>query len=75
MKKFGRLDYAVNNAAVGASLRPTTEVPASDYDRVLSINLKGTWLCERAELKIMEAQSPLISKDVVFVSLPPWATI
>ncbi|KAF2809854.1 short chain dehydrogenase/ reductase [Mytilinidion resinicola] len=67
VKRFGRIDYAVNNAGVGAQLRPTTEVPSSDYDRVLNINLKGTWLCEKAELKIMEAQEPLVSVDAVYV--------
>ncbi|KAF2499910.1 3-oxoacyl-reductase [Lophium mytilinum] len=75
VKKFGRIDYAVNNAGVGAQLRPTTEVPSSDYDRVLNINLKGTWLCEKAELAIMEAQEPLVSADAVVGRTPSRGSI
>lgn len=70
MAKFGRIDYAVNNAAVGAELRPTAEVPLSDYEKVLNINLKGTWLCEKAELKVMEAQEPLVDENAVYVASP-----
>jgi len=70
VSKFGRIDYAVNNAGVGAQLRPTADVPLSDYERVLSINLKGTWLCERAVLKVMEAQEPLVDKNAVIGRTP-----
>ncbi|OCL14886.1 NAD(P)-binding protein [Glonium stellatum] len=63
--RFGRIDYAVNNAAIGSPLLPTSEALSSDYDRVLTINLKGTWLCERSQLKIMAGQSPLPSGDAI----------
>jgi len=57
--KFGRLDYAVSCAGVlGDSLR-THETPLSAYNRIMDINLKGTWLASRAALNIMTKQDPL----------------
>jgi NAD(P)-dependent dehydrogenase (short-subunit alcohol dehydrogenase family) len=50
---FGRLDYAVNNAGVEGALAPVTELPEEEWDRVLDINLKGTFLCMKYEAKAM----------------------
>ncbi|RYC54717.1 hypothetical protein CHU98_g11495 [Xylaria longipes] len=56
---FGRLDYVVSCAGVlGDSLR-SHETPLSAYDRIMDINLKGTWLVSRAALGIMVAQEPI----------------
>ena len=59
VEKFGRIDYAVNNAAVGSPLLPTTELSSATFDKIISVNLKGTWLCERAALRQMIIQTPL----------------
>ena len=56
---FGRLDYAVNNAAIASPFKVTHESTTADFDRVLGINLRGTWFCERAELRQMLKQEPL----------------
>ncbi|KAI1744424.1 oxidoreductase [Xylaria scruposa] len=57
---FGRLDYVVNCAGVlGNPLRSHETLP-SVYDRIMDINLKGTWLVSRAALAIMVAQNPLL---------------
>jgi 3-oxoacyl-[acyl-carrier protein] reductase len=53
--KFGRIDILVNNAGItrdGLILRMKDE----DWDLVLSINLKGAFLCTRAALKHMAKQ-------------------
>lgn len=58
VKAFGAIHYAVNNA--GVSSRPrlrTHELEVESYDRVQNINLRGVWLCERAELRQMLKQS------------------
>ena len=47
--RFGRLDVAVNNA--GAVLAATAEETSeADWDRLLGVNLKGTFLVSRAVL-------------------------
>jgi 3-oxoacyl-[acyl-carrier protein] reductase len=54
-EKFGRIDILVNNAGItrdGLILRMKDE----DWDLVLSINLKGAFLCTKAALKYMTKQ-------------------
>ena len=43
IKAFGRLDYAVNNAAIEGRFAGITELTEADLDQVLGINLKGTF--------------------------------
>ncbi|MFJ3187602.1 SDR family NAD(P)-dependent oxidoreductase [Streptomyces halstedii] len=43
--EFGRLDLAVNNAGVPSSGRQLTGMPAQEWERVLRINLTGTFFC------------------------------
>lgn len=54
-KEFGRLDILVNNAGItrdGLLIRMKEE----DWDAVLNINLKGTFLCSKEAVKIMSKQ-------------------
>lgn len=55
LKKFGRLDCAVNNAAIEGKIAPITELPEAEWDRVLDANLKGTFLCLQHEARAMLA--------------------
>jgi 3-oxoacyl-[acyl-carrier protein] reductase len=55
VQKLGRLDILVNNAGItrdGLILRMKDE----DWDLVLSINLKGAFLCTKSALKYMTKQ-------------------
>jgi 3-oxoacyl-[acyl-carrier protein] reductase len=55
VEKFGRIDILVNNAGItrdGLILRMKDE----DWDLVLSINLKGAFLCTKSALKYMTKQ-------------------
>ncbi len=51
----GGLDALVNNAAVIAGLRrrPFEEIAEDDWDRVLRVNVKGTWLCTKALVPLL----------------------
>lgn len=50
---YGRLDCAFNNAGVFGSKAPTADCTEEDWDRVISINLKGVWLCMKYEIPAM----------------------
>src|ERR1700689_3951228 len=58
IQKFGRLDYAVNNAGIEGKLAPITDLPEQEFDRVLDINLKGTFLCLQHEARPLPARPP-----------------
>jgi len=51
---LGRLDVLVNNAGVVLA-KSTTETTEEEWDRVLDVNLKGTWLCSRAAIPRLAA--------------------
>lgn len=44
---FGSVDVLVNNAAIYATLKRAkfTELDSAEWDRVMNVNVKGTWLC------------------------------
>jgi len=55
-RSFGRIDILVNNA--GIIRRGTIEtVTEEDWDRVIEVNLKGTFNCCKAVVDIMKQQS------------------
>jgi NAD(P)-dependent dehydrogenase (short-subunit alcohol dehydrogenase family) len=52
---FGRLDAAANCAGIGAGHATTHEYPVDVWDRIVAVNLRGTWLSMRAEVEAMLA--------------------
>ena len=55
MEAFGRVDVLVNNAGITKDTL-LIRMQESDWDAVLNVNLKGTFLCSRAAAKIMMKQ-------------------
>jgi NAD(P)-dependent dehydrogenase (short-subunit alcohol dehydrogenase family) len=55
IETFGRLDYAVNNAGIEGQLASVVDLPEEEWDRVLDINLKGTFLSLKYEARAMLA--------------------
>ena len=56
LKEFGRLDFAVNNAGVSPWTGNTVECTFETWQRVIGVNLTGTWLG-------MKHQIPAILKN------------
>lgn len=54
--RFGRIDYAVNNAGISQRVQTTPESTVDELEKVMAVNTKGVWLCVREELRIMEEQ-------------------
>ncbi len=50
---FGSLDYAVNCAGIEGIFGSVTDLLEEDWDQVMDINLKGTFLCMKYEAKAM----------------------
>jgi NAD(P)-dependent dehydrogenase (short-subunit alcohol dehydrogenase family) len=53
---FGRLDAAYNNAGVQNVAVEAADATREDFDRVISINLRGVWSCIKFELRQMLKQ-------------------
>jgi NAD(P)-dependent dehydrogenase (short-subunit alcohol dehydrogenase family) len=53
---YGRLDFAVNNAATFGPKHNTVELSEADWDQVMNVNLKGVWLCMKYEIPLMIKQ-------------------
>src|SRR5690349_1212207 len=56
VERYGRLDCAVNNAAVTPDTHPIAELDEAEWDRILAVDLKGVALCLKYEVSQMLAQ-------------------
>jgi len=56
VERFGRLDWAVNNAGIEGERGNTVDCSDANWSRTLAVNLTGAWYCLRAELRQMRQQ-------------------
>jgi NAD(P)-dependent dehydrogenase (short-subunit alcohol dehydrogenase family) len=56
VEKFGRLDFAFNNAGIEGVWAPIIRQSEEDFDRTININLKSVWLCLKYEIQQMLKQ-------------------
>ena len=56
VEQFGRLDCAFNNAGVENKAAPLHEIELEEWDRILGINLRGTFVCMKHEIAQMLRQ-------------------
>jgi 3-oxoacyl-[acyl-carrier protein] reductase len=60
IETFGRIDVLVNNAAIFATIpmsrSPFDEIEIEEWDRMMAVNLRGTWLASRAVIPQMRKQ-------------------
>lgn len=50
---YGRLDCAVNCAGIDEESAPLGEGDDAQFDRIMNVNVKGVWLCMKAQLRRM----------------------
>jgi len=53
--KFGKIDILVNNAGISLH-KPIKEMSVEDFNKVININLNGTFICSKSVIPYMEKQ-------------------
>ncbi len=57
IEQFGSIDVLVNNAGIGYLMSPVVDTNEEDWDAVLDVNLKGTFLATKHAARAMIAQN------------------
>jgi NAD(P)-dependent dehydrogenase (short-subunit alcohol dehydrogenase family) len=76
VKRFGRIDILVNNAAFFSNVvkKPFYQISAEEWDAVMRVNLKGLFLCSKAVYPQMKKQGKgkvlNVSSGTFFRGLP-----
>jgi NAD(P)-dependent dehydrogenase (short-subunit alcohol dehydrogenase family) len=56
--QHGRVDLLFNNAGIGGSSSEFDEIPLSEWNAVVAVNLSGVFLCSREAFRVMRRQVP-----------------
>ena len=76
VEKFGRVDVLINNAAIFGNLERASidEISPELFERVMKVNVTGTFLCTKAAIPVMREQGygkiVNISTSRIFAGLP-----
>jgi 3-oxoacyl-[acyl-carrier protein] reductase len=55
LERWGQIDILVNNAGI-CQVSPIETLSEADWDRVMAVNVKGTFLCSQAVMGLMKTQ-------------------
>ncbi|MFG2222240.1 SDR family NAD(P)-dependent oxidoreductase [Streptomyces sp. NPDC048644] len=58
---YGGLDFAVNNAGLASHHRQLDEMTLDEFERVLHVNLAGTFLCMKYELPLLHGGGAIVN--------------
>jgi glucose 1-dehydrogenase len=55
LESFGSLDILINNSGIQAPV-PSQDLETTEFDRILGVNLRGTFMCSREAIRCFLAQ-------------------
>ncbi|EXU63074.1 2-hydroxycyclohexanecarboxyl-CoA dehydrogenase [Streptomyces sp. PRh5] len=61
VEAYGGLDFAVNNAGLASHHRQLDRMPLDEFERVVHVNLAGTFLCMKYELPLLEGGGAIVN--------------
>ena len=81
LQKFGRLDFAFNNAGIGGKQSKLDELDFEDWDKVIRVNLSSVAYCMKFQVQAMKKtgggviinNSSVLGKSVFFDQSLPYA--
>ena len=62
LRELGRLDLVVNNAG-GGVYKPIAETTLEEFEHVMAVNARGTFLCSREAMRVMTAPCERQGRD------------
>ena len=71
VEALGNIDGAFNNAGIGIDTLPLEAVEEAEFDRIVSINMKGVWLCMKSQLTHMKSNGG--AQLSIMHQLPVWS--
>jgi glucose 1-dehydrogenase len=72
LDQFGTLDILINNSGIQKPV-PSDQLEASDFDRIINVNLRGAFLCSREAIKHFlsrKAKGVIVSNSSVHEIIP-----
>jgi NAD(P)-dependent dehydrogenase (short-subunit alcohol dehydrogenase family) len=55
-ERFGRLDFAFNNAGIEYKIQPAVDITEEEWDRIMDIDLRVVFVCMKHEIPLMLKQ-------------------
>ena len=65
---FGRIDYFFNNAGIEGKVGPIAEYDEAVFDRVIAVNLRGSFLVGQAAIRLMPGTHAAPSRVILIAS-------
>ena len=59
-KQFNKVDIFFNNAGIEGVVKPITDYPVEDYDKLMAVNVRGAWLGMKYMIPLMEEGGSII---------------
>lgn len=69
VKRFGRLDIAINNAGIAQSFVKLPQVPSDEARRIIDIDLMGVFYAMKHQIPVMEKQHRTSGKGGAIVNI------